>query len=85
MPSRMIILNVAKGVAVILPPPVERTPPARKHLSADALYTLLRLEFDKVPDHRRRKCPIPLADALMSAFGMFALKGPFPAGIRGSP
>jgi len=73
----MIILDVAKGVAVIQPPPaVECTTRARKHLSADALYTLLRLGFEKVPDHRGRKCPISLADALMSAFGMFALKDP---------
>ena len=51
-------------------------PRARKHLSADALYALLRLRFEKIPDHRGRKCPISLTDALMSAFGMFSLKDP---------
>ncbi len=48
----------------------------RKHLSADALYALLRLEFDKIADHRGRECPISLPDALMSAFSLFALKDP---------
>ena len=33
-------------------------------------------EFEKIPDHRGRKCPISLPDALMSAFGMFSLKDP---------
>jgi len=62
---------------MILPPPaVERAPRARKHLSADALYALLRLGFDRIPDHRGRKCAISLTDVLMSAFGMFALKDP---------
>jgi hypothetical protein len=73
----MIALDGAKGVAVILPPPAaERAPRARKHLSADALHALLRLWFEKIPDHRGRKCPISLTDALMSAFGMFSLKDP---------
>jgi hypothetical protein len=67
----------AKGVVVVLPPPPEeRAPEVRKHLSADALYELLRLRFEKIPDHRGRKCPISLADALMSAFAMFSLKDP---------
>ena len=51
-------------------------PRVRKHLSADAMYALLRLRFEKIPDHRGRKCPISLTDALMSAFGMFSLKDP---------
>ncbi len=73
----MITLCRAKGVAVILPsPPEEHVPRLRKHLSADALYELLRLRFEKIPDHRGRKCPISLTDALMSAFGMFSLKDP---------
>ncbi len=61
---------------MILPPSPERVPPARKHLSVDALYALLRLGFEKVPDPRGRKCPISLTDTLMSAFAMFSLKDP---------
>ncbi|HME33354.1 MAG TPA: transposase [Terriglobales bacterium] len=73
----MVIRYWVRRVVVILPPPPEqRTPPKRKHLSADALYALLRLEFDKIADHRGRECPISLTDALMSAFSMFALKDP---------
>lgn len=48
----------------------------RKHLSADALYALLRDRFARVPDPRRANSPIPLADAMMSAFALFALKDP---------
>jgi hypothetical protein len=73
----MISIDKAKGVAVILPPPLEKcAPQGRKHLSADALLELLRRSFEKIPDHRGRKCPISLADALMSAFAMFSLKDP---------
>ena len=73
----MITLAKAKGVAVILPPPSEaRVPRVRKGLSADALYKLLRLRLETIPDHRGRKCPISLPDALMSAFALFALKDP---------
>ena len=62
---------------MILPPSAkERAPRVRKGLSADALYRLLRLGFERIPDHRGRECPISLADALMSAVGMFALKDP---------
>ena len=61
---------------ILPPPPEERVPRVRKHLSADALYELLRLRFEKIPDHRGRKCPISLTDALMSAFAMFSLKDP---------
>ena len=62
---------------MILPPATEEhVSPVRKHLSADSLYALLRRGFDKIPDHRGRKCPISLTDALMAAFGMFALKDP---------
>jgi len=48
----------------------------RKHLSADALYELLRDAFAKVPDHRQHPSRIPMTDALMAAFAMFALKDP---------
>lgn len=66
---------MVKGVAVVLPPSLEeRAPRVRQHLSADALYELLRLRFEKIPDHRGRQCPISLTDALMSAFAMFSLK-----------
>jgi hypothetical protein len=72
-----MISRQAKGVAMILPPPPqERIPRVRKHLSADALYALLRSGFEEIPDHRGRKSPIPLPDALMSAFAMFSLKDP---------
>jgi hypothetical protein len=47
---------------------------ARKHLSADALVSLVRSSFEKISDPRPGKPTIPLADALMSAFAMFALK-----------
>jgi len=73
----MAILAKAKGVAVILPLPSRASVPrVRKGLSADALYTRLRLRLETIPDHRGRKCPISLTDALMSALGMFALKDP---------
>jgi hypothetical protein len=49
----------------------------RKHLSADSLYALVRKEFEAIPDSRDpSKSPIPLADCLMSAFALFALKDP---------
>lgn len=51
-------------------------PKERKHLSADALFALLRSSFAKVPDHRRDQVDIPLTDALMSGFAMFALTCP---------
>jgi hypothetical protein len=48
----------------------------RKHLSADALVSLVRTNFENLPDPRPGKPTIPLADALMSAFALFALKDP---------
>src|ERR1700753_3401418 len=48
---------------------------ARSDLTSDALYVLVRQTFDAIPDHRVEPT-IPLADALMSAFAMFALKDP---------
>ena len=65
----------AKGIAVVLPP----SPSARKfrkHLSADALYALLRTGCGGIPEHRQGTPIISLADALMSAFAMFCLKDP---------
>ena len=49
---------------------------ARKHLSADALYELVKGAFGELPDHRQRKPMIPLSDALLSAFALFSLKDP---------
>jgi hypothetical protein len=51
-------------------------PPVRKHLSADALFRLVRSSFARLPDHRQDEAEISLADALMSAFAMFSLKAP---------
>lgn len=48
----------------------------RKHLSADALVDLLRKRFEKITDRRSGTPTLSLADALMSAFAMFALKDP---------
>ena len=48
----------------------------RKGLSADALFTLARKGFERVPDHRPADAEVSLADALMSAFAMFSLKDP---------
>lgn len=51
-------------------------PKGRKHLSADALFRLVRSGFTNVPDHRGGDLEISLPDALMSAFAMFSLKSP---------
>ena len=51
-------------------------PKERKHLSADALFGLLRNTFAKLPDHRSDDAGITFADALMSGFAMFSLKCP---------
>jgi hypothetical protein len=49
-------------------------PKERKHLSADALFRLVRSGFNTLPDHRSLDAEISLTDALMSAFAMFSLK-----------
>ena len=51
-------------------------PKARKHLSADALFHLVRSGFATIPEPRRDHGDISLTDALMSAFAMFSLKAP---------
>jgi Transposase DDE domain len=51
-------------------------PKARTHLSADALFHLVRSGFATIPDPRGEDVDIPLTDALMSAFAMFSLKAP---------
>ena len=51
-------------------------PKGRTHLSADALFRLVRTGFANLPDHRSGDAEISLRDALMSAFAMFSLKSP---------
>jgi hypothetical protein len=51
-------------------------PKGRKHLSADALFRLVRSSFANITDARGEEVEIPLTDALMSAFAMFSLKLP---------
>jgi hypothetical protein len=51
-------------------------PKARKHLSADALLSMLRTGFAALADHRSGNPDISLTDALMSAFALFSLKSP---------
>ncbi len=51
-------------------------PQERKHLSADALFGLVRSGFANVPDYRLSDPDISLTDALMAAFAMFSLKSP---------
>jgi len=51
-------------------------PKGRKHLSADALFRLVRSGFATIPDARLSDTEISVTDALMSAFAMFSLKSP---------
>jgi hypothetical protein len=51
-------------------------PNGRKHLSADALFRLVRSGFAHIPDHRCGDGDLSLTDAFMSAFAMFSLKSP---------
>ncbi len=51
-------------------------PKGRKHLSADALFDLVRSGFANIPDYRPNDTDISLTDALMSAFALFSLKAP---------
>ena len=51
-------------------------PKGRKHLSADALFGLVRRSFANIADDRGGDVEIPLTNALMSAFAMFSLKSP---------
>src|SRR5258705_9418934 len=51
-------------------------PKARKPVSADALFRLVRSGFANIPDPRGEDVDISLTDALMSAFAMFSLKAP---------
>lgn len=58
---------------ILPPPPVP--PKVRKHLSADALYRLVRKKCRLLEDQRQEPS-ISLGDAMMSAFALFALKDP---------
>jgi hypothetical protein len=51
-------------------------PHVRKHLSADALFHVVRSGFADIPDPRCAGVDISLTDTLMSAFAMFSLKAP---------
>ena len=46
----------------------------RKHLNADSLLSIVRKDFQKIPDRRADNTKISLDDALMSALAMFQLK-----------
>ena len=48
----------------------------RKKLNADALFSDIRQEFEKIPEFRTGKPDISIPDALMSTFAMFSLKDP---------
>src|SRR5260370_9189256 len=51
-------------------------PKGRKHLSADALFRVVRSSFANITDARGEEVEIRLPDALMSAFAMFSLTSP---------
>ena len=51
-------------------------PRERKHLSADALFRIVRSGFAAIPDSRLSDTEISLTDALMASFALFALKSP---------
>jgi hypothetical protein len=51
-------------------------PKVRKHLSADALFHVVRSGFANIPEPRCEDVDISLTDTLMSAFAMFSLKAP---------
>ena len=48
----------------------------RKHLNADALFSTMKIGFDKIEDHRPGTIQHSLGDTLMSGFAMFSLKDP---------
>jgi hypothetical protein len=51
-------------------------PQVRKHLSADALFDLLRTGWAAIADHRSGDTDISLTDARMAAVALFSLKSP---------
>lgn len=56
--------------------PIPSKVKVRKHLNADALFSSLKEDFDKIPENRTGNAEIALSDALMSGFAMFSLKEP---------
>ena len=46
----------------------------RKHLSADALFRLVRTGMEKIAETAKIEPAITIADILMSGFAMFSLK-----------
>jgi len=59
--------------AVTMPATTSRRT-VRKHLNADSLLSIVRKDFQKIPDRRADNTKISLDDALMSALAMFQLK-----------
>jgi hypothetical protein len=53
-----------------------KAPKTCQHLSADALFGLLRTGFAAIADHRPGPPDLSLAEALLSAFAMFSLTSP---------
>jgi hypothetical protein len=51
-------------------------PKARTHLSAEALFPLVRSGFAPIPDPRCEDVDIAFTDTLMAAFAMFSLQAP---------
>ncbi len=51
-------------------------PKGRKHLSADALFGVVRSGFAAIPEYRLSDTDIALTDALMAALALFSLKSP---------
>jgi hypothetical protein len=64
------------GVSLMLHP--DTIPPkTRRHLSFDPLIRQIRLRAKQLPDRRNESdCRYSMADAVMSAFALFALKDP---------
>ncbi len=56
-------------------------PKGRKHLSADALFRLVRNGFARILDDRAEATGISLADALMGSYGDF-FSGRAHGGVR---
>jgi hypothetical protein len=57
----------------------------RKHLNADSLLSIVRKDFQKIPDRRADNTKISLDDALMSGAGNVSIKGSFSARLRQAP
>ncbi len=47
-----------------------------QHLSADALFSTMKIGFGKIDDHRPGNVQHSLGDTLMAGFAMFSLKDP---------